>query len=232
MIRIAIVEDETAAVITLQKYLLQYQKRSDELFQITVYNSAIDFLERYRGFEIVMMDIHMPHMNGMEAAVRLRKMDSQCVLIFVTYMTQYAVKGYEVDATDFIIKPVSYYNFAMKFEKALRVCRRRKASSISIASGGVLHIIDANDLYFVEVENHDLVFHTRQRCLRMWGNLGKIEQQMAGKGFSRCSASHLVNLAYVTSVRRDIVVVHGNELRMTRTKKKAFLKDLADYLGG
>lgn len=231
MIRVAIVEDEEAAASSLQEYFLRFQKTSGEQFQITSYDNAVSFLEHYHSFDLVMMDIRMPYMNGMDAAIRLRKLDTQCVLIFVTNMAQYAVKGYEVDALDFVVKPVSYYNFAMKMEKALRVSRRRKTSSIRILSAGELHIIAADDLYYVEVSNHNLIFHTRQGLFNLWGNLGKIEQQVRGKGFSRCSACYLVNLAYVTRVRGELVTVHGEDLRMTRTKKKDFLRALTDYLG-
>lgn len=231
MIRVAIVEDEESAACALREYFLRFQETSREPFQITSYDNAVSFLEHYHGFDLVMMDIRMPHMNGMDAAVRLRKLDTQCVLIFVTNMAQYAVKGYEVDALDFVVKPVSYYNFAMKMEKALRVCQRRKTSSIRVLSDGELRVIATDDLYYVEVSNHNLIFHTRQGLLHLWGNLGKIEKQVQGKGFARCSACYLVNLTYVTGVRRDFVTVHGEELRMTRTKKKEFLNALTDYLG-
>ena len=67
-----------------------------------------------KGFDIVLMDIDMPGMNGMETARALRKVDAAVILIFVTNMAQFAISGYEVDATDFILKPVNKYSFAIK----------------------------------------------------------------------------------------------------------------------
>lgn len=88
--------------------------------------NGLNFIEDYPGCDIVFMDIEMPQMNGIEAAKKLRAFDTQCSLIFVTNMARYAVAGYEVDAMDFLVKPVGYFNFSMKLKKAVQIQKEKK----------------------------------------------------------------------------------------------------------
>ena len=103
MVNIAIVEDNENEANRLLEYLDRYAAENNELFSYRYYPEANAFLEeRERTFDIVFMDIMLPGINGMEAAQRLRKSNSRTVLIFVTNMTSYAIKSYEVDALDYI----------------------------------------------------------------------------------------------------------------------------------
>lgn len=120
MKNIAIIEDEEEALARIRGYLERFSSESGESFRIVVYGNAIDFLEKYKpNYDIVFMDIKLPNMDGMEAAKKLRALDRFVALVFVTNMKQFAVKGYEVDALDFIVKPVKYPDFVLKLQRVL-----------------------------------------------------------------------------------------------------------------
>ena len=109
MLRCAIVEDSPRELEHLKECLARYSAERDIPLETTAFGDAASFLEHYRAdYDIVFMDIELPGINGMEAAHRLREIDRQVILIFVTNMAQFAVKGYEVDALDYIIKPAQY----------------------------------------------------------------------------------------------------------------------------
>ena len=119
MYNIAIIEDERDAAQLIRSYLDEYSKSSGEQFTVYEFSNAVRFLENYTAkYDIVFMDIELPDMNGMEASRRLRMMDKDVILIFVTNMAQCAVSGYEVEAFSFIVKPATYNNFVMKLERA------------------------------------------------------------------------------------------------------------------
>ena len=117
--KIAIVEDNSASAEKLRGYLRQYGEENQKEFDITLFGDAVSFLDRYSPFDMVFMDIELPGMDGMEAARRLREVDLQAILLFVTNMARFAVKCYEVDAMDYLVKPVQYGSFSLKLRRAL-----------------------------------------------------------------------------------------------------------------
>ncbi len=234
MINIAIVEDSKADSATLCEYIKSAIVDHGEECGITVFDSALKFLDGYRGnYEIVFMDIELPGIDGMKAAQRLREVDADVILIFVTNMAQYAVGGYAVDAMDFMVKPVSYDNLKLKLARALNRIRSRVEKKIVIPGKNGASVVIVPQIRYVEVTNHKLVIHCADgNDVTTTGSLSKIEEKLAGFAFSRCNNCYLVNLDYVTGVD-DFTVYLGNEtLAMSRSRKKPFLKDIADRLGG
>ena len=109
---VAIVEDDGNYAALLTDYFMRYQSGRGDKFEIKTYGDGLDFLENYQpGTDIVLLDIEMPHISGMDAARRLRETDKLVSIIFVTNLARFAVDGYEVDACGFMVKPVSYPAF-------------------------------------------------------------------------------------------------------------------------
>lgn len=105
MIKIAIVEDEKVASDLIYDYLSDYGKKSGEEFNVTVFKDPVALLENYKPvFDLIFMDIMMPNMDGMQASHKLRELDSSVLLIFITNMGDYAVKGYDVGASAHLLK--------------------------------------------------------------------------------------------------------------------------------
>ena len=150
MIRVAIVEDEDIAARQLEQCLQQYESGHDIRFSSCRFRDALEFLEQYQPlYDLIFMDIGMPGLDGMEAAVRLRAMDSVTPLIFVTSMVQYAVRGYEVDALDFVVKPVRYPTFELKLRRALRAAEMRRGQEVQISVGGVTRVMPSADICYI-----------------------------------------------------------------------------------
>lgn len=232
MIKVAIVEDEEKEVQLLQHYLEQYGKKYGETFSIVRYANAIDFLTGYRSiYDIVFMDIELPLMNGMEACFKLREMDQKINIIFVTNMAQYAVKGYEVQAFYYIVKPISYYNLESCLSRVIRQIRLNGEDEIKVnLQKGVVRISIARLLY-IEVVGHHLIWHTQDGIYESSGTLKSVEDKLPAT-FSRCNNCYLVNLRHVTSVNGYEAKVGDEVLAISHPRRKPFMHDLNEYLGG
>ena len=92
-----------------------FSKENGEVFNITVYSDGDQIVHKYKSqFDIILMDVEMKFMDGMSAAEEIRKVDTEVVIIFITNMAQYAIRGYAVDALDYVLKPVSYFDTFVK----------------------------------------------------------------------------------------------------------------------
>ena len=131
MYHIAIVEDEAAFAAQLQEYLEKYQEEHDVRFKISVFGDGEEILKDYQPlYDIILLDIEMPKVNGMQAAEQIREQDADVTLMFITNMAGYAIKGYEVGALDFVMKPVNYYTFSMKLTRVLKRTRQKARQEI------------------------------------------------------------------------------------------------------
>lgn len=137
MRNIAIVEDQDNAAQRLAGYIDKYAAETGQEFRVTRFCNGEEFLKDYKCvFAVVFMDIQMPKKDGMEAAVELRRKDKNVSIIFITNLVQYALKGYEVDAVSFLVKPVSYCDFSLKFRKALDIYIMNEDRSFTVNAPG------------------------------------------------------------------------------------------------
>lgn len=230
---VAVVEDSPAEAETLRKLFERYTAERGTPFQLTFFPSGEEFLNKYRPiYDFVLMDIGLPKINGMEAAARLREMDKSVTLIFVTNMAQFAVKGYEVDAFDFVVKPVNYANFSLKIQRCLNKLSSRRGTELVISQADQLVRISTSRIKYIEISGHNMVYHTTDGPVHVYGNLKDVEASLNSSMFARCNNCYLVNLNYVQAIRGYTAVVDGDELQISRPRRKAFVQALNDYLGG
>ena len=225
MTRIAIVEDEAAVQEQLTGYVQRYTRQYGTPFEVSVFGSGVEILEDYRPvYDIIFLDVEMPHLDGMETARRIRALDSDVLLIFITNMAQYAIKGYAVGALDYVLKPVNYYQFCTKLSRAIqRVQRRRGGQVVLQLAGGGIQLLDTADIYYLETRSRMLYYHTAKGEFAVRASLQSAEKQLAEYHFVRCNQCYLVNLAYVKGVESDFALVKDDRLEISRRQRTAFL---------
>lgn len=235
MIRIAIVEDEESHVQILEDYLHRFEKENCVTFQRSVFADGLDIVTDYRAeYDIILLDIRMKHLDGMKTAEKIREMDEDVAFIFITSTVQYAVQGYMVDALGYVVKPVSWLAFSQILKKAVRqVCERQEKSYLKIeVEGGYLRI-DLSQIFYIESQRHNVVIHAQKGDFLTAGPMKRLEAGLMHKGFAKCHNAYLVNLQHVTGILQNNVILDaGEELPVSRTRKKAFLDALTDYIGG
>ena len=233
MIRIAVVEDLEDEAQQLTKCIEQYGREKNELFAVERFSDGLAFIEGYEPrYDIIFMDINMPLMSGLSAAKRLRIVDPGVCLIFVTQMAQYALNGYEVGASDYILKPVTYGSFALRFDKAVASAKSNQHHAILLKTQSGLSRIDTDSICYVEVDKHLVVYHTVNGDLESWESLKSVEEKLGlltGSRFVRCNNCFLVNLHYVNRIDGDILWVGDSRLKISRARKRSFLNALTAF---
>ena len=233
MIQVAVVEDDPAERARICSCLEFYEKTEDMRFQVSEFPTGEAFLGNYRPeFDIVLMDIQMPGMDGMETARALRRMDPTVILVFVTNMPQYAVLGYEVSALDFVLKPINKYSFALKLKRAVARTIKRQDEYIPIKAEGEIVSIRIASIQYVDMEDRHVVYHTTEGNYPEPITLKQACAKINRNYFVYCNRSFLVNLRYVSGVNKELVTVGKDELIISRPQRKAFLSALSDFIGG
>lgn len=135
-IRIGVVEDDPASCQLVLDYLNRYQKENGEQFTVSVFDDGARIVEKYSPvYDILLLDIEMKEMDGMEAARRIRERDDKVVIIFITAAPQYAISGYEVRALSYLLKPLPWFAFSQELKKSIDMVRRNDDDSMLIDTG-------------------------------------------------------------------------------------------------
>ncbi|GAA4066802.1 LytTR family DNA-binding domain-containing protein [Amphibacillus indicireducens] len=232
MIRVAIVEDEINYQKQLIEYLQRFEQERDETIQIETFTDGDQFVENYQAqFDLILMDVQMPLMDGMSAAEEIRKTDSEVVIIFITNMPQFAIKGYAVDALDYILKPISYFQFSERLNRAINRMEKRETQHVTVKlKDGVIRL-ETSDIYFIESQGHDLIFTTKKGEYVATGTMKDMESELEKFHFFRGHRGYLINLQHVDGTNENGAIVGGAEIPISRSKKKPFMKALASYWG-
>lgn len=232
MLKIAIVDDEQVYIDQIQEYIGQYGQEKNREIQTEAFSDGDGLLADYsRRFDIILLDIEMDEMNGMDVAREIRKTDQNVVLVFITNMAQYAINGYEVGALDYVLKPINYYTFSVRLERAISRVKKRQPDEILLNLPDGIKRVRVDRIHYVEVQNRMLHYHTEDGVFVVRGTLQGARELLRESHFMRCNHWYLVNLLYVSEIRKNIVIVAGDELEISRRNKTAFLSALTDYMG-
>ena len=231
LIHIAIVEDEPLFVQQLKEYIGRYERERERRIKITTFADGEDITEDYRGgYDIILMDIQMRFMDGMTAAEKIRALDHEVIIMFITNMIQYAIRGYQVEALDYVVKPVEYFAFSQKLHKAIGRIKKGVQISISVPTEDGLQKLAVSDIYYIESQGHNVCYRTTKGEFLSRVTLKELEASMCGYGFFRCGKGFLINMKHVDGVSGNDCIVCGDRVPISRNKKKEFMELLIQYM--
>ena len=199
MLSVALTDDDPSFLNTLASYLEQYSRDNRVSFHVFRFTNGYDLLEAKESYDIVFLDIQMPGLNGLDLAKKLRQKNESFILIFITQLGNLAIKGYEVDALDFLIKPLNYFEFKVKFEKAIRIYQRKQKETILLTDKeGNVHRMMYSEIRYIEVSGHNVIVHTDKGKIEVYGSLKKIMSELNSDNFM------LINRFYLAVTFHDM----------------------------
>ena len=227
MIHIAIVEDEKLYIDQLQEYISRYREEKRLSIKTTVFCDGEDIVEDYRGdYDIILFDIQMKFMDGMTAAEKIREIDLEVKILFITNMTQYAIRGYQVDAMDYVVKPVEYFAFSRKLDKAISRIRKKQQAYLTISSENGVRKLNIAEILYIESQAHNAVYYTRTGSFISRASLKDLEPELEKYGFFRCSKGYLVNMRLIDGVTGGDCLIGNVRIPISRNKKREFMEKM------
>lgn len=231
MLLIAIVDDDPKDAEALRACAEEYCQKNDHAAVIKVFHDGLELIRSSEAYDIVFLDIQMKKLDGLETARFIRKISKENVLIFVTNMAQFAIKGYEVDALDFILKPVNMASIEYVMDKAMRRLDGGGQALFSLKTADGTISLSANDIIYVEVFDHNLVYHTARGEYTVRGRLSDVSEKLSPNRFVTCNRSFIVNLRHVSNVTADYLLIGDTRISVSKSHRKELMKRFSNYLG-
>ena len=232
-VNVAIVEDSKEDLENCLSLLNKYGEEKKVAFDIQTFESGDAFLMRFKSqYDFIILDINLSAMNGIDVARTIRSKDEEVIIMFATNLAKYATKGYEVDAIDFVLKPLTYASFYLRLERVIKKINKKQDSFLVVPSEGGFNKVNLNDVLYIEVISHDIIFHMQSgNNVTTSGTLKKYEEKLKDLWFIRCNSCYLVNAHKIKRVEKlDIQLVNDEIIAISHPKKKSFMESFKKYV--
>lgn len=231
--KIAIVDDEARVVSQVETYIDTYYGHQQDQYQISRFHNGRDLLSGYHSvYDIIFLDIQMEPLDGLRTAQLIREQDAHVIIIFMTSLAKYAIRGYEVDALSFMVKPFGYGQFAINMKKAETALKRYSRANLLLNMDGNVKAVHVHDIYYVEVYDHWLIYYLESESYKVRGSIKGLMEQLGEESFVLCNRCYLVNLRYVQELKGEELKLGRYTLKVSRSRKKDLIAALTDYIGG
>lgn len=231
-VRIAIVEDEAPQRALLADHVREAaQKRGMDVDVLEYGDGETIAKSDTSALDLIMMDIDLPGMSGMEAAGLIRRRNTQVQIAFCTNLVARALDGYAVQALDFLVKPVSCGRIGELLEKAERMKEQQRPRMLTLRAQDSVMIVPVGDILYAETYGRKLRLHTVREIMDLRMTISALEKLLPERGFFRTHNAYLVALAHVRRINGLELEIAGDALPISRHKKKEFIQALTDYLG-
>lgn len=230
MIHIGLCDDEKTMAEELSKKIRAYMDNFNIDYEVYSFTSGEALLDSGKDFELIFLDIQMQGINGMETAKKLRERGVQGFIIFVTVLKEYVYDAFEVEASDYLLKPLDDQHFKHTMDRVCNNILRDKAKHLIVKKGMWCRSVDYDDILYCEVINRKIYIHTNYGIIDYYNKIKELEKDL-GKNFFRCHRSYLVNLKYVNGIEKGMAVLENKEeIPISRLRLQEFIEAVMTYM--
>ena len=230
---IVICEDEPEYTIQVMECLKRCGRELGEELRIQNFSSGEALLDRWPPeTQVLILDIRMGDISGMDAARELRRRGVGIPIIFLTSLAQYALEGYDVRAFSFLLKPVEYASLRDRLRSAFRLLDEERGEVLRLKNAGGISIIPVNSIDYAESQRHTaiLVHGGTRESFQL--PMKELEQALEGKGFFRCHKGYLVNLRRIRRIEAEMLLMeNGDRVPLSRHRRTEFLDAFEQCMG-
>ncbi len=233
MLSIAVCDDEVIECCNMAKRIKEVMEEMKMPCIIRQFRSGGELLEALESFDIVFLDIIMQDLDGMKTAQIFRKRASDKILIFVSSSREYVFEAYDVEAFQYLLKPVDDRKLRKVLQKAVLKTEKRSQEFIIVSRERLKKKLFLDDIYYFEIKGRVIDVHGPKGIFAYYGQIGEMENKLGDKGFFRCHKSYLVNLKYVDGYnRQEAILENGEKIVIAKRRYEEFCQKMLMIMRG
>lgn len=234
MIVIGICDGEQTVRSVLASYVEQYRKETGEEIQLLSYSTGEKLLKNYMlNIDLIFLEIPLLHVNGLKIAEHIKKQDTQVRIVFLTTVLSYVLEAYEVGASNYILKPLSYAKFCRELSKVREEQLGREGLAFLEQNKNGLYKIYYHDVRYIETNGKSTLIHTKRKDIPSNRKMKQYEQFFAGTSLIRCHAGFIVNLRYFQRLEgSNLILTDGTQVPVSRNRRSQLLSQIQLFYGG
>ena len=227
MLSIAVCDDEVIECCNMAKRIKEIMEEMKMPCIIRQFRSGGELLQALESFDIVFLDIIMQELDGMKTAQIFREKASDKVLIFVSSSREYVFEAYDVEAFQYLLKPVEGRKLKSVLRKAVLKTEKRTQEFIIVSRDRQKKKLFLDDIYYFEIKGRMVDVHGPEGIFTYYEQIGELEDKLRDKGFFRCHKSYLINLKYVDVYnRQEVILENGETIVIAKRRYEEFCQNV------
>lgn len=219
---IGICDDEMAAVLQVEKIVIDYLQRVKKEAQILLFQSGGELLEHIEELHILFLDIEMPKMDGIEIGKIICKRNKECKIIMATSHLERFKEAFKIDAFRFVTKPFNNSEIEEALQDALDTMIGME--DMEFYKNRTMYKVQQKDIMYLKAYGGFVEANVGNQILRREISLSKLEEIMDRNIFFRINREILVNMFHIDNYKNDIIKVGTQTFKIARRRKKEFEK--------
>lgn len=235
MIRIGICEDAPQDREKLEHYIRNFISKKGIEFSLDKFMSSEDFLEKWDNtpYDILFLDVYMDQMTGIELAKKIRKIDQNVIIIFVTSNTTHALEGYKIHAYDYLVKPLTQIDFDHTLQDVFTHLKLKGKEYFAFPTNEGELKLDLDDLYYIESNVRKTNLYLENELFICQYNINTLEEKLKSLGFIRTHRSFIVNMRKIKLLKStEVILENERSVFLSKYKAKDVKAEFMQYLGG
>lgn len=232
--RIAICDDNKAMINSVKNALLQCKDYVSQIIIDEYYSgeSLLNYYNRGGKYDLVFLDIQMEEINGINTAFKLKKLQKDVILIFLTGHTIYVKEAFTVQAFQYLTKPVKQEEIIKEFKRAVEYYKVNH-TKYKIEDKHSTVYVEISNIIYMEVRNHNITIYTDKGEYIVKGKLKDEENKLSKYDFIRCHQGYLVNMQWIHAINEDsIQLKNGYSVPISRRMRKTVINMFSNYIVG
>lgn len=227
MLSIAVCDDEVIECCNMAKRIKVILEEMKIPCIIRQFRSGGELLQAWESFDIVFLDIIMQELDGMKTAEIFREKASDKILIFVSSSREYVFEAYDVEAFQYLLKPVDDRKLKSVLQKAVLKTENCSQEFIIVSRERQKKKLFLDDIYYFEIRGRVVDVHGPEGIFTYYEQIGELENKLEDKGFFRCHKSYLVNLKYVDGYnRQEVIMENGEKIVIAKRRYDQFVREV------